>query len=111
MSEKLPDKQQESSDSSGDPRERLSLDQHDAKRKDKIYDDIIRMVVELTSLSPTDIASTSDIVFDLGLDSLQIYELVVDLEDGYDIRLPDELLEKIKTIADVVNMVYQLSRL
>ena len=110
MSEKLPDKQQESSDSSGDPRERLALDQHDAKRKDKIYDDIIRMVVELTSLSPTDITSTSDIVFDLGLDSLQIYELVVDLEDGYDIRLPDELLEKVKTIADVVNMVYQLSR-
>ena len=68
------------------------------------------MVVELTSLSPTDIASTSDMVFHLGLVSLQIYELVVDLEAGYDIRLPDELLEKIKTIADVVNMVYQLSR-
>jgi len=42
----------------------------------------------------------------LGFDSLQIYELVVDLESTYDIRLSDDDLDKVVTVQDVVDLVY-----
>ena len=110
MSEHVPEKQQVDSDKKGDPRERYPEDCADDKKKDRIYDDIIVMVTRMTALSPTDVSPETDILYDLGLDSLQVYELVVDLEDGYDIRLPDEDLEKIHTVQDVVDLVYRLSR-
>jgi len=110
MSEHVPDKQQVDSDKKGDPRERNPEESAGEKKKDRIYDDIIAMVVRMTTLSPTDVTPETDILYDMGLDSLQVYELVVDLEDGYDIRLPDEDLEKIHTVQDVVELVFQLSR-
>jgi len=110
MSEHVPDKQQVDSDKKGDPRERNPEESAGEKKKDRIYDDIIAMVVRMTTLSPTDVTPETDILYDMGLDSLQVYELVVDLEDGYDIRLPDEDLEKIHTVQDVVDLVYKLSR-
>jgi len=109
MSEHVPEKQADS-DKSGDPRERSPEGNTDERVKDRIYDDIIGLVTEMLDLSPTEIAPDSDILYDLGLDSLQIYELVVDLEDGYNIRLPDEDLEKLHTVQDVVDLVFKLSR-
>jgi len=110
MSEHVPEKQQVDSDKKGDPRERSPEESAGEKKKDRIYDDIIAMVVRMTTLSPTDVTPETDILYDMGLDSLQVYELVVDLVDGYDIRLPDEDLEKIHTVQDVVELVYQLYR-
>ena len=110
MSDHVPEKQQVESDKNGDPRERNPEDGHDIKRKDRIYDDIIEMVTRMITVSPTDISPDTDIIYDLGLDSLQIYELVVDLEDVYSIRLPDEDLEKLHTVQDVVDLVYKLSK-
>lgn len=109
-SEKQSEKQQVDSDKKGDPRERNPEESAEDKKKDRIYDDIIAMVTRMTTLSPTDLAPETDILYDLGLDSLQVYELVVDLEEGYDIRLPDEDLEKIHTVQDVVDLVYKLSK-
>jgi len=110
MSEHVPEKQPVESDKKGDPRERYPEENAADKKKDRIYDDIITMVTRMTKLSPTDLAPETDILYDMGLDSLQVYELVVDLEDGYDIRLPDEDLEKIHTVQDVVELVFKLSR-
>lgn len=109
-SEKKSEKQQVDSDKKGDPRERNPEESAEDKKKERIYDDIITMVTRMTTLSPTDFAPETDILYDLGLDSLQVYELVVDLEEGYDIRLPDEDLEKIHTVQDVVDLVYKLSQ-
>ena len=109
MSENIPEKQQVYSDKSGDPRERgLELFQ-DVKKIDRIYDDVISAITRLNQMSPTDLTPTTDIMYDLGLDSLQIYELVVDLEEAYDIRLPDEDLERLHTVQDVVDLVNLMS--
>jgi acyl carrier protein len=110
MSEHDADNQQGDSDKKGEPRERTLDENSDVKKKDRIYDDLLSMVTNLIEVSPTDITPESDIIFDLGLDSLQLYELVVDLEDGYDIRLPDEELEKIHSVQDIVDLVFALAR-
>ncbi|MBN1775803.1 MAG: acyl carrier protein [Clostridiales bacterium] len=66
-------------------------------------------VTEMSDLSPTDIKPETEIIHDLGLDSLQIYELVIDLESSFDIRISDEELERVNTIQDVVDMIYELT--
>jgi acyl carrier protein len=109
MSEHRSEKIGSESDKSGDPRERYSENSAVEKRRERIYDDVISMVTRIIDLSPTDITPQTDILYDLGLDSLQIYELVVDLEDMYDIRLPDEDLERLHTVSDVVDLVYTMS--
>ena len=96
-------------DSTGNPRERIGLDDPVLKRKERIYDTLMDMVTEMSDLSPTDIKPETEIVHDLGLDSLQIYELVIDLESAFDIRISDEELERVSTIQDVVDLIYGLT--
>ncbi|HOO61356.1 MAG TPA: phosphopantetheine-binding protein, partial [Bacillota bacterium] len=92
------------------PRERMEPDEI-TKMKDRIYDDIIGMVTDMLAISPTDIHPETTMIDDLGLDSLQMYEMVIDLEGAYDIRIPDESLEKVTMVKDVVDLVYQLTTL
>lgn len=79
------------------------------KAKDKIFDYIVRVLTQTLNISPTDITMDLSLRDDLILDSLQLYELVIDMEEAYDIRLPDEEIDEIVTIEDVVNTVYKLT--
>ena len=96
-------------DDNGDPRERNFTEEDVMKKKDKIFEDILKMLVAELNVSPTDITSDLTIRDDLNFDSLQLYEFVIDLEEAYDIRLPDDLLDNVRTISDVVDLVYDLS--
>lgn len=96
-------------DDNGDPRERNFNEEDVMKKKDKIFEDVLKMLVAELNVSPTDITSDLTIRDDLNFDSLQLYEFVIDLEEAYDIRLPDDLLDNVRTISDVVDLVYDLS--
>jgi acyl carrier protein len=52
-----------------------------------------------------DVRVDADFVADLDADSLEIVELVVDMEREFDIRIPDDEAEKIRTVADAVSFV------
>ncbi len=90
------------------PRERMNEDEI-IRKKDMIFEDILKLVVNELEVSPTEITSDLSIVDDLMFDSMQIYELVIELEEAYDIRLPDDLLDSAKTVGDVVDLVYRLT--
>lgn len=96
-------------DDNGDPRERNFSAEDVMKKKDKIFEDILKLLVAELNISPTDITADMSIADDLNFDSLQLYEFVIDLEEAYDIRLPDDLLDNVRTISDVVDLVYDLS--
>ena len=96
-------------DDNGDPRERNFSAEDVMKKKDKIFEDILKLLVAELNISPTDITVDMSIADDLNFDSLQLYEFVIDLEEAYDIRLPDDLLDNVRTISDVVDLVYDLS--
>jgi acyl carrier protein len=106
MSDNVSEKQQSEPDSKGDPREPIAGEDFALRKKERIYDGLITMVTGMVDISPTDIKPETEIIHDLGLDSLQIYELVVDLESAYDIRLSDDELERVNTVQDVVDLVY-----
>lgn len=77
--------------------------------REKVKNDVIRIMAETLEISPDEI--TSDLVFnsDLPFDSLQLYEFVIDVEETYNVRLPDELLDEVKTVEDMVDVVVKLS--
>lgn len=90
------------------PRERMN-EEDIIRKKDMIFEDILKLVVNELNISPTEITADLNIIDDLMFDSMQIYELVIDLEEAYDIRLPDDLIDSAKTVGDVVDLVYTLS--
>ena len=109
MTDLSSDLQRGEPDSTGDPRELIGLDDPVMRRKERIYDTLIDLVTEMDDLSPTDIKPETEIVHDLGLDSLQVYELVIDLESRFEIRISDDELERVNTVQDVVDLIYGMT--
>ena len=58
----------------------------------KVKEDVIRIMSETLEISPEEITSELQFNTDLPFDSLQLYEFVIDVEETYNIRLPDELI-------------------
>ena len=76
----------------------------------KVTEDVIRIMSETLEISPEQITSDLEFNSDLPFDSLQLYEFVIDVEETYNIRLPDELLDKVKTVDDMIDVVLELSK-
>ena len=75
----------------------------------KVKEDVIRIMAETLEISPEEISSELQFNTDLPFDSLQLYEFVIDVEETYNIRLPDELLDEVKTVDDMIDVVVKLS--
>lgn len=73
--------------------------------KEEVFSTIVGMLSELLNMPTERFLAETEIFEDLPLDSLQLYELVVDLESQYAIRISDEAIEKVRTIQDVVDMI------
>ncbi len=66
----------------------------------------IRTIVsEQFGVNMAEVTPDSNILDDLGADSLDVVELVMTLEDEFDIEVPDEAAESIRTIGDVERYV------
>ena len=70
-----------------------------------LIDDIKEVVVEQLSVDAAEVKAESKFVEDLGADSLDVVELVMALEEKFDIEIPDEEAEKILTVQDVINYI------
>ena len=70
-----------------------------------LIDDIREVVVEQLSVSADEVKEDAKFVEDLGADSLDVVELVMALEEKFDIEIPDDEAEKIQTLNDVVTYV------
>jgi len=75
--------------------------------REKIFDVLTDMLSELLTMKKSDFSEDTMIFEELPLDSLQLYELVVDLEERFDTRISDEAIERVKSIGDVVDMIYE----
>ena len=76
---------------------------------DKIQETVQRIVAEQLQVKAEDVQSESSFIDDLGADSLDTVELVMALEDEFDIEIPDEIAEQISTVADAVKYIAEHS--
>ena len=64
-----------------------------------------QIIVEQLGVDEAQVDPTASFVDDLGADSLDIVELIMALEEEYDMEIPDEDAEKIQTVDDVTKYI------
>jgi acyl carrier protein len=69
------------------------------------FDKVKEIVVEQLGVDEADVAIESTFIDDLGADSLDIVELIMAFEEEFNIEIPDEAAEKIKTVKDAVDYI------
>jgi acyl carrier protein len=67
------------------------------------------IIVEQLGVSEEEVVAEASFIDDLGADSLDTVELVMALEEEFDIEIPDEVAEKIQTVQDAVNYIQENS--
>lgn len=72
-----------------------------------IFDKIKATIADQLGIEEDEITMDSSFIDDLGADSLDIVELIMALEEEFDIEIPDEDAEKIATVGDVVEYIKQ----
>jgi len=72
-----------------------------------IFDEVKEVIVEQLNVSPDEVKPESKFVEDLGADSLDVVELIMALEEKFEIQIPDSEAEKIQTVQDIVNYIEQ----
>ena len=70
-----------------------------------LFDDVKEVVVEQLSVDASEVKEESKFVEDLGADSLDVVELVMALEEKFDIEIPDDQAESIATVADAIKFI------
>ena len=63
------------------------------------------IICEQLDVKPEDIAENKAFTDDLGADSLAIVELVLALEEKFDVKIPDDEVDKIKTVGDAIKYI------
>lgn len=66
-----------------------------------VTDKIKTIIVDQLGVDPEKVKAEASFIDDLGADSLDIVELVMAMEEEFDIEIPDSDAEKLKTVADV----------
>ncbi|MDF2521807.1 MAG: acyl carrier protein [Clostridia bacterium] len=70
-----------------------------------IFEKVQEKVAEQLSIDAEEVLMESSFIDDLGADSLDIVELLMALEEEFDIEIPDEEAEKLATVGDVVEYI------
>ena len=73
--------------------------------RDEIFDKVKVVIVDQLNVEEDDVTEDASFVDDLGADSLDIVELVMALEEQFNVSIPDEQAEKIKTVGDAVSYI------
>ncbi len=72
-----------------------------------VLENVQSIISKTLNLNPEEIKLESNLADDLGADSIDAVEIVMDLEETFNITLSDEQTENIKTVADLVNYIEQ----
>ena len=69
------------------------------------FDKVKALVVEQLGVDEAEVTFDSTFIDDLGADSLDIVELIMAFEEEFNVEIPDDVAEKIKTVKDTVEYI------
>ena len=72
---------------------------------EEVFDKVKEIIVEQLGVVDTSVTMEASFIDDLGADSLDIVELIMALEEEFDIEIPDGDAEKVVTVGDVVEYI------
>ena len=70
-----------------------------------LIDEVKEVVAEQLNVGADEVKEESKFVEDLGADSLDVVELIMELEEKFDIEIPDSDAENIATVGDVIKYI------
>jgi len=77
--------------------------------KDSIFEKVRDIIVDQLDVDSAEVIPEASFIDDLGADSLDIVELIMALEEEFEIEIPDEDAEKITTVQDAIDYIKQNS--
>ena len=70
-----------------------------------IFEKVKSIIVDQLDVDEEKVTMNANIQDDLGADSLDIVDLVMSFEDEFDLEIPEEAVDGIKTVGDIVNYI------
>jgi acyl carrier protein len=81
-----------------------------ANKVASVKERVVEIVAEQLGVSKDQITPETSFVNDLGADSLDTVELVMELEEEFDINIPDDAAEKIQTVGQAIEYIEKLQQ-
>ena len=69
------------------------------------FEKLASIIAQVLSLDPKEITMETAFVDDLGADSLDLFQIIMGIEEEFDIEIPSEEAEKIVTVGDAVEQI------
>lgn len=70
-----------------------------------VFDKVKKIIVDQLDVEEDKVTEAASITDDLGANSLDVVDLVMSFEEEFDIEIPDDQVEKIKTVGDIVKFI------
>ena len=70
-----------------------------------LFDEVREVIVEQLNVAPEEVKPEAKFVEDLGADSLDVVEMIMALEEKFEIEIPDSEAERIETVQDVIDYI------
>lgn len=69
------------------------------------FEKLQKIIAEVLNVEPEEISMNATFVDDLGADSLDIFQIIMGIEEEFDIEIPTEAAERIVTVNDAVEQI------
>lgn len=69
------------------------------------FEKLQKIIAEVLSIDPEEITSGKKFVDDLGADSLELFQIIMGIEDTFDVILEDDVVGKVKTVEDAFALI------
>ena len=69
------------------------------------FEKLKKIIVEVLNVDESEISLETTFIDDLGADSLDVFQIIMGLEEEFDIEIPNEEAEKIVTVGDAVEQI------
>lgn len=73
--------------------------------EEEVFEKVKNIIIEQLGVTDSSVTDDASFIDDLGADSLDIVELIMALEEEFDIEIPDADAEKVVTVGDVVKYI------
>lgn len=74
-------------------------------RAESVYDKVISTIADIAGVTRQELHGSTDLIDDLSLDSLAMYEIVIDLEESFNLQISDSDIDRIRTVDDAVQYI------
>ncbi|MBP1546550.1 MAG: acyl carrier protein [Oscillospiraceae bacterium] len=70
-----------------------------------VFDKVKELVAEQLDVDASEVVAEANIQDDLGADSLDVVDLIMSLEEEFEVEIPDDAAKNIKTVGDIVKYI------